>query len=183
LAGWSRIALLCGGFCIAMDDPISAIARHEACLDLTDFSPARYDPSVLPGDRFNVLSAGEPLVVSALALAQLRDPRLNLVTEHPEPATYATADLLVFADTTDPFGAPILKAHASGLPVLALASCAAAALIEDGRSGCLVAAEVDALAAAARGLARRPALLERLATGGLLSARRRTLGREALRAA
>jgi hypothetical protein len=155
--------------------PLARIARLQPGVDLAEFSPARYDPTVLPRRRFNVLSAGEPLVTQAFGLARDRDPRLNLVTSPPDSSVYATADLFVFADTVDPFGEPILKAQASGLPVLALERCPAAGLIEDGRSGCLVAPEPPALAAALFGLARRTALLERLATGGLLAARQRPL--------
>jgi hypothetical protein len=155
--------------------PLARIARLQPGVDLAEFSPARYDPTVLPRRRFNVLSAGEPLVTQAFGLARDRDPRLNLVTSASDSSVYATADLFVFADTVDPFGEPILKAQASGLPVLALERCPAAGLIEDGRSGCLVAPEPPALAAALFGLARRTALLERLATGGLLAARQRPL--------
>jgi hypothetical protein len=155
--------------------PLARIARLRPGVDLAEYSPARYDPTVLPRRRFNVLSAGEPLVTQAFALASDRDPRLNLVIDPPDSSVYATADLFVFADTVDPFGDPILKAQASGVPVLALERCPAAGLIEDGRSGCLVAAEPVALAAALGGLARRTALLERLATGGLLAARQRPL--------
>ncbi len=51
---------------------------------------------------------------------------------------------------------------------------AAAELIESGRSGCLAPPDPGALASAIRGLARRRAVLGRLATGGLLAARRRS---------
>jgi glycosyltransferase involved in cell wall biosynthesis len=82
---------------------------------------------------------------------------------------YASADLFMFASTTDTFGQVILEAQASGLPVLAVDAGGPAELIEDGRSGCLVAPDPAALAGALRGLARREAIRERLATGGLLA--------------
>jgi glycosyltransferase involved in cell wall biosynthesis len=53
--------------------------------------------------------------------------------------------------------------------VLAVDAGGPAELIEDGRSGCLVAPDAESLAGALRGLARREAIRERLATGGLLA--------------
>jgi glycosyltransferase involved in cell wall biosynthesis len=87
---------------------------------------------------------------------------------------YASADLFMFASTTDTFGQVILEAQASGLPVLAVDAGGPAELIEDGRSGCLVAPDPESLAGAVRGLARREAIRERLATGGLLAVRERS---------
>jgi glycosyltransferase involved in cell wall biosynthesis len=83
----------------------------------------------------------------------------------------------MFASSTDTFGQVILEAQASGLPVLAVDAGGPAELIEDGRSGCLVAPEAEALALALRGLARREAIRERLSTGGLLAVRERSWGR------
>jgi glycosyltransferase involved in cell wall biosynthesis len=80
----------------------------------------------------------------------------------------------MFASTTDTFGQVILEAQASGLPVLAVDAGGPAELIEDGRSGCLVPPDPESLANALRGLARREAIRERLATGGLLSVRERS---------
>jgi glycosyltransferase involved in cell wall biosynthesis len=88
--------------------------------------------------------------------------------------TYASADLFIFASTTDTFGQVILEAQASGLPVLAVDAGGPADLIESGRSGCLVEPDAEALADALRGLARRESLRERLATGGLVAVRERT---------
>jgi glycosyltransferase involved in cell wall biosynthesis len=87
---------------------------------------------------------------------------------------YASADLFVSPNTTDVFGQAILEAQACGLPVLAVDAGAPAELIETGRSGCLVAPEAGALAGAIRGLARRGALRDRLAAGGLLAIRDHT---------
>lgn len=86
---------------------------------------------------------------------------------------YASADLLVFTSSGDPFCHVILEAQAGGLPVLAVDAVGPADLIESGRSGCLVPPDPEALASALRSLARRPAVRDRLSTGGLLSARAR----------
>ncbi len=140
---------------------------------------------------------GMELLADAFLAARGRDPRLHLVIIGAGPAepylrdrigdaatflgrldeerrapVYASADLLVLPAGIHS-GQVILEAQASGLPVLAVDEGAASELIEPGRSGCLVAAEASALGAAIRGLARRAALCERLATGGLLAARRR----------
>jgi glycosyltransferase involved in cell wall biosynthesis/predicted metal-dependent phosphoesterase TrpH len=145
---------------------------------------------------------GIDLLAEAFLVARDRDPRLHLVLagRGPEeevlrrrlgdaatflgwvegdelPRTYASADLFMFASTTDTFGQVILEAQASGLPVLAVNAGGPAELIEDGRSGCLVSAEPEALANALRGLARRDAIRERLAAGGLLAVRDRSWGR------
>jgi glycosyltransferase involved in cell wall biosynthesis len=141
---------------------------------------------------------GIELLADAFLSARAHDPRLHLVIagggsaepylrdrlgdaatflgwldEDRRAPVYTGADLLVVATGADPSGRAILEAQASGLPVLAVDAGAAPELIEPGRSGCLVAAEADVLAAAIRGLARRAALCERLAAGGVLAARRR----------
>jgi glycosyltransferase involved in cell wall biosynthesis len=145
------------------------------------------------GDRQEV-----DLLSEAFLLARGRDPRLELVlasplqsrTSLPTPLAsaatflgplegdalarvYATADLLVCPSTTATADQPILEAQASGLPVLAVDGAGRDELIENGRSGCLVPAVAETLSAAIRGLARRPALRDRLATGGLLAVRER----------
>jgi glycosyltransferase involved in cell wall biosynthesis/predicted metal-dependent phosphoesterase TrpH len=137
---------------------------------------------------------GIDLLAEAFLIARDHDPRLHLVLAGRGPEeeslrrrlgsaatflgwvegdrlaqVYASADLFMFASTTDTFGQVILEAQASGLPVLAVDAGGPAELIEDGRSGCLVAPESDSLASALRGLARREAIRERLSTGGLLS--------------
>jgi glycosyltransferase involved in cell wall biosynthesis/predicted metal-dependent phosphoesterase TrpH len=145
---------------------------------------------------------GVDLLAEAFLTARDRDPRLHLVLagRGPEedalrqrlgdaatflgwvegdelPRVYASADLFMFASTTDTFGQVILEAQASGLPVLAVDAGGPADLIEDGRSGCLVPAQPGALADALRGLARREAIRERLSTGGLLAVRERSWNR------
>ncbi len=145
---------------------------------------------------------GLDLLGEAFLVARDRDPRLHLVLAGAGPElerlrarlgraaaflgwiegdalahVYASADLFVFPSTTDTFGRAILEAQASGLPVLAVDGGGAAELIETGRTGCLVPAEPEALAGALRGLARRAALRDRLATGGLIAVRERSWDR------
>jgi glycosyltransferase involved in cell wall biosynthesis len=142
---------------------------------------------------------GIDLLADAFLTARDRDPRLHLVLAGagPEEArlrswlgraatflgwpevehlagVYASADLFVHPSSTDTIGQVILEAQASGLPVLAVEGGASPQLIENGRSGCLVAPEIEAVASAIRGLARRRAIRERLATGGLLAVRKRS---------
>ncbi|MDQ6605703.1 MAG: glycosyltransferase, partial [Actinomycetota bacterium] len=142
---------------------------------------------------------GVDLLAEAFLIARKQDPRLHLVLAGNGPEeeslrrrlgraatflnwvdgdelarTYASADLFMFASSTDTFGQVILEAQASGLPVLAVDAGGPAELIEDGRSGCLVASEPEALANALSGLARRGAIRQRLATGGLAAVRKRS---------
>jgi len=142
---------------------------------------------------------GLDLLTDAFQIARDRDPRLHLVLAGDGPeqerlrarlrstatflgwldaeelaGVYASADLLVFPSSTDTTGQVVLEAQASGLPVLAVDAGGAAELIENGRSGCLVAADPAALGSAIRGLARRAALQDRLATGGLMAVCERT---------
>ncbi len=145
---------------------------------------------------------GTELLAEAFLLARDREPRLHLVLAGHGPADpkltsrfanaatflgaidgdrlaqiYASADLLVFVSPSDGFGLRILEAQASGLAVLAIDADCPAERIESGRSGCLAPPEPQALASAIRGLARRAAVRDRLATGGLLSVRRHGLER------
>ena len=142
---------------------------------------------------------GIDLLAEAFLIARDHDPRLHLVLAGRGPEedalrhrlgsaatflgwvegdrlaqVYASADLFMFASTTETFGQVILEAQASGLPVLAVDAGGPAELIEDGRSGCLVHPDPESLAGALRGLSRREAIRERLATGGLLSVRERS---------
>jgi glycosyltransferase involved in cell wall biosynthesis len=142
---------------------------------------------------------GLDLLAEAFGIARDRDPRLHLVLAGHGPEedplcrrlgraatflgrvqgdalarVFASADLLVFPSGTDTFGQVILEAQASGLPVLAVDAGAAAELIESGRSGCLVPSDPETLASALRGLARRGAICDRLATGGLHAVRERS---------
>jgi glycosyltransferase involved in cell wall biosynthesis len=145
---------------------------------------------------------GIDLLAESFLIARDHDPRLHLVLAGQDPVpqilrvrlgaaatflghlgpdalsrVYASADLLVLPNRTDPFGQAILEAQASGLPVLAIDAGAAAELIESGRSGCLAPVDPGAFSSAIRGLARRGAVLDRLATGGLLAVRQRSCER------
>jgi glycosyltransferase involved in cell wall biosynthesis/predicted metal-dependent phosphoesterase TrpH len=71
---------------------------------------------------------------------------------------YASADLFLFASSTDTFGQVLLEAQASGLPVVAVAEGGPAELVENGRTGRLCPADADALASAIVELATRPGL-------------------------
>ena len=143
---------------------------------------------------------GLDLLADAVRIARERDPRLHLavagdgasieralrhrlggavtllgpLTPDRLAEVYATADLYVSPGTADLFGQSILEAQASGLPVVAVDGGAATELIDSGRDGCLVPPIPEALAAAIVGLARRSTLCDRLVTGGLVAARRRT---------
>ncbi len=165
--------------------PPQRIARWRGGVDVRTFHPARYAPDALPpasGPTFDVLHIGptDRDLRDAFLLARDRDRRLRLVLADETTGTdalaamYASADLLLITDPGDPFGDTVLEAHASGLPVLAVHAGAAAELLENGRTGCLVPPDPVALAAAIVGLARRATLLERLATGGLRTTRERS---------
>ncbi|MBV9310795.1 MAG: glycosyltransferase [Solirubrobacterales bacterium] len=142
---------------------------------------------------------GIDLLAESFLIARDRDPRLHLVLAGGGPEerslrgrlgsaatflgwleddelarAYASADLFVFASTTDTFGQVILEAQASGLPVLAVDEGGHVGLIENGHSGCLVQPEPWALADAIRGIARREVLRSRLAAGGLSAIRERS---------
>jgi glycosyltransferase involved in cell wall biosynthesis len=175
------------------------IARFQRGVDVRRYHPARYAPDALPPPAaFDILHVGDgglELALDAFGVARDHNPRLRLVhvgareagrrslgshTVHvPEPTgeelatLYASSDLLLVTDPGDG-GEGILEAQASGLPVLAVNTGAAPELIANGRNGCLIISDPLSIAAALQGLARRAALLERLATGGLLAVRTRT---------
>ena len=142
---------------------------------------------------------GTDLLAEAFLIARDQDPRLHLVLAGRGPeeqklrsrlgnaatflgrvcadalaCLYASADLFIVPGGSDTFGHAMLEAQASGLPVLAVDAGAPAELIQSGRSGCLAPPDPQALAGALRGLARRAAIRDRLATGGLFAARERT---------
>lgn len=87
-------------------------------------------------------------------------------TERPEEL-HSGADALIFPSYYDTFGSVPLEAMASGLPVVATASCGMSELITDGVNGLILKdpADIETLAA----------LLERLRDGAL----RERLGRKA----
>jgi glycosyltransferase involved in cell wall biosynthesis/predicted metal-dependent phosphoesterase TrpH len=145
---------------------------------------------------------GAELLADAFLRAHARDPRLRLVLAGggPEeqtlrerlgdratflgwlegdalPRAYASADIFLFASSTDTFGQVILEAQASGLPVVAVAEGGPRTLIDDGRTGLLRPADADALADALCELAAAPALRGRLAKAALQEVRGRTWDR------
>jgi glycosyltransferase involved in cell wall biosynthesis len=136
----------------------------EAFLAARDRDPRLH--LVLVGSGLEERRLRSRLGSAATFLGALRDEELARV--------YATADLLMSPSRTDALGQVVLEAQASGLPVLAVDAGGPAELIESGRSGCLVAPDADTIAGAIRGLARRGALRDRLATGGLLAVREHT---------
>jgi glycosyltransferase involved in cell wall biosynthesis len=114
---------------------------------------------------------GLGLLADAFLAARAREPRLHLVLpgsgpEEPIPRerlgvaatflgwldqeqvadTYAAADIFLFASRTDTFGQVLLEAQASGLPVVAVAEGGPTALLDDGRTRRLCAAEPEVLA-------------------------------------
>jgi glycosyltransferase involved in cell wall biosynthesis/predicted metal-dependent phosphoesterase TrpH len=142
---------------------------------------------------------GVDLLADAFLRAHSRDPRLRLVLAGggPEeealrkrlgeratflgwlggdalPRAYASADMFLFASSTDTFGQVILEAQASGLPVVAVAEGGPRTLIDDGRTGLLRPADGEALADALCELAAAPALRGRLAKAALEEVRVRT---------
>jgi glycosyltransferase involved in cell wall biosynthesis len=142
---------------------------------------------------------GADLLADAFLEARGRDPRLHLVLAGGGPEegrlrerlgehatflgwqggaelarVYASADIFLFPSATDTFGQVILEAHASGLPVVAVAAGGPASLIEHRVSGLLCDATADALAEGVLELAGSPLLRGRLAAVALTGVRRRT---------
>lgn len=142
---------------------------------------------------------GADLLADAFLRARERDPRLHLclagggpeepllrerLGEHAtflgwlegdELATaYASADVFLFASRTDTFGQVLLEAQASGLAVVAVAEGGPCSIVEDGRTGMLRPAEVDALATAVCDLAAAPLLRRALAANALHAVRARS---------
>jgi glycosyltransferase involved in cell wall biosynthesis len=142
---------------------------------------------------------GADLLADAFLRARERDPRLHLALAGGGPEqtalrdrlgpyatflgwldsrelahAYASADVFLFASTTDTFGQVILEAQASGLPVVAVAEGGPLSLVEDGRTGRLCPPDSDALAEAAVELARSPGQRKQLADAALAAVRERT---------
>jgi glycosyltransferase involved in cell wall biosynthesis len=142
---------------------------------------------------------GADLLADAFLEARGRDPRLHLVLAGggPEEAflrerlgahatflgwqdgaelarVYASADIFLFPSATDTFGQVILEAHASGLPVVAVAAGGPLSLIEHRVSGLLCEPSADALAEGVLELAGSPLLRGRLAAVALTGVRGRT---------
>jgi glycosyltransferase involved in cell wall biosynthesis len=141
---------------------------------------------------------GVDAMADAFLAAHTHDPRLHLLLAGDGPqasdlrdrlgrsATFVQADCataveqrvadadLLICPTTAADAAPAIEAaQLSGLPVLAVDGGAAAALIENGRSGFLVPDDQVAFVDAIRWLSRRATLRERLAVGGRVAAEAR----------
>jgi glycosyltransferase involved in cell wall biosynthesis/predicted metal-dependent phosphoesterase TrpH len=142
---------------------------------------------------------GIDLLCDAFFAARARDPRLHLTLAGRGPEeqelrdrlgdaatflgwvegnelarVYASADMFVFASTTDTFGQVIQEAQASGLATVAVRAGGPTELIDDGRTGRLTAAEAGALADAILELAQRDGLRRRLASAALDAVRGRS---------
>ena len=87
---------------------------------------------------------------------------------------YASADIFLFASTTDTYGQVIIEAAASGLPVVAVAEGGPAALIENRHTGLLCRPDPDHLAGAVLQLAAALLLLNHLGAAGAHAARGRS---------
>jgi len=139
------------------------------------------------------------LLADAFERARARDPRLHLVLagggpeqralqerlgehatflgwQHGEALAriYASADVFMFASSTDTFGQVILEAQASGLPVVAVDAGGPRTLIEDGQTGLLVDGNATALAGGLATLVEQPLLTGRLRRAALQAVRRRS---------
>jgi glycosyltransferase involved in cell wall biosynthesis/predicted metal-dependent phosphoesterase TrpH len=87
---------------------------------------------------------------------------------------YASADVFLFASSTDTYGQVILEAGASGLPVVAVAEGGPAALVENRHTGLLCRPDPDHLAGALLQLAASPALRHQLGAAAVNAAHARS---------
>jgi len=147
--------------------------------------------NVLYAGRLSV-EKGVDLLADTFLAARARDPRLRLVLAGGGPdearlrmrvgeaatflgwlegddlaRAYASADMFLFASSTDTFGQVILEAQASGLPVVAVGEGGPAELVLNGRTGLLRPPDADALALALLELAGNPARRARLGEAAL----------------
>jgi glycosyltransferase involved in cell wall biosynthesis/predicted metal-dependent phosphoesterase TrpH len=90
---------------------------------------------------------------------------------------YASADVFLFASSTDTYGQVILEAAASGLPVVAVAEGGPAALVENRHTGLLCRPDPDHLAGALLQLASSPLLRQSLGTAAVNAAGQRSWDR------
>jgi glycosyltransferase involved in cell wall biosynthesis/predicted metal-dependent phosphoesterase TrpH len=172
------------------------VSRFDPALRDADLHPGEL--TVLYAGRLSK-EKGAALLADAFLAARARDPRLHLVLAGggPEQAalserlgehasflgwlegealarTYASADVFLFASSTDTFGQVVLEAQASGLPVVAVNRGGPSTLIEDGRTGLLRDARAQDLADAVCELAGSPVLRRRLSAAALTAVRART---------
>ncbi len=87
---------------------------------------------------------------------------------------YASADVFLFASSTDTYGQVILEAAASGLPVVAVAEGGPAALVENRHTGLLCRPDPDHLAGALLQLASSPPLRRQLGAAAVHAAAQRS---------
>jgi glycosyltransferase involved in cell wall biosynthesis/predicted metal-dependent phosphoesterase TrpH len=87
---------------------------------------------------------------------------------------YASADVFLFASSTDTYGQVILEAGASGLPVVAVAEGGPAALVENRHTGLLCRPDPDHLAGSLLQLASSPLLRQTLGAAAVGAARERS---------
>jgi glycosyltransferase involved in cell wall biosynthesis/predicted metal-dependent phosphoesterase TrpH len=87
---------------------------------------------------------------------------------------YASADVFLFASSTDTYGQVILEAGASGLPVVAVAEGGPAALVENRHTGLLCRPDPEHLAGSLLQLASAPALRHQLGAAAVNAARARS---------
>jgi glycosyltransferase involved in cell wall biosynthesis len=197
LASDERLAQLgVGSERIARWDRGVDLTRFDPRLRMPDLLPGTIN--VLYAGRL-ASEKGIDLLADAFEMARASDPRLHLVLAGvgPEEAAlrrrlgstatflgwlaedelaraYASADVFLFASSTDTFGQVILEAQASGLPVVAVDSGGPSSLIEHGQSGLLCAPRPRQLAEALLALSSWPLLRERLRAGGLANVRERS---------
>ncbi len=142
---------------------------------------------------------GVDLLAESFLRARRADPRLHLLLAGggPEEAelrdrlgehatflgwlggeelacAYASADIFLFASSTDTYGQVILEAAASGLPVVAVAEGGPAALIENRHTGLLCRPDADHMAGALLQLASSPSLRHQLGAAAVNAARERS---------
>jgi glycosyltransferase involved in cell wall biosynthesis/predicted metal-dependent phosphoesterase TrpH len=142
---------------------------------------------------------GVDLLAESFLRAQRSDPRLHLLLAGGGPEegelraklgehatflgwlggedlarAYASADVFLFASSTDTYGQVILEAAASGLPVVAVAEGGPAALVENRHTGLLCRPDPDHLAGALLQLAAAPLLRAHLGAAGAEAARSRS---------
>jgi len=142
---------------------------------------------------------GVDLLADAFLEARRRDPRLHLVLAGGGPEedvlrarlnehatflgwlsgddlarAYASADVFLFASSTETFGQVVLEAQASALPVVAVDRGGPACLIEHGETGLLAAPDVNGLADAVVSMTSTPLLAERISRGALAAVRGRS---------
>lgn len=101
------------------------------------------------------------------AVAAALGPRAHLLGACPPEllrAFYTAADLMVWPAVNEAFGMALLEARAAGLPVVAGDQGGVATIVDDGRSGLLVAPlSAAGVAAAVRRLLTDPAMRSRMA--------------------